>query len=59
MSRLRSIIPRDNEIDDVLAKCFDEIEAGSTQYPGMTYEEGIIAGLDWIFGMSDLNPIEG
>ncbi|MHA1962928.1 MAG: hypothetical protein ACW99U_22290 [Candidatus Thorarchaeota archaeon] len=57
MSRLRSIVPTDAEIDDVLSKCFDEMENGSTKYSGMTYEEGVVAALDWAFGTSDADPM--
>lgn len=29
-----------------------------TQNPGMTYEEGVLAALDWIFGRTDDNPLD-
>jgi len=58
MSRMRQIVPTDSEIDDTISKCFDEMESGSTRYPGLTYEEGVLAALDWAFGTSDDNPME-
>lgn len=58
MSRMREIIPGDAEIDDVLSKCFDQVEKGSTYFFGLTYEDGIIAALDWIFGTSNVDPME-
>jgi len=29
-----------------------------TKYPGMTYEEGVLATLDWLFGRNDDSPLE-
>ncbi len=40
------------EIDDVIQRCYDAQEGGSA-YPGMSYEEGALALLDWITGQSD------
>jgi hypothetical protein len=46
-----------SEIDDVRGVATDAMDAGS-KYPGMSYEEGIIAALDWATGESDDNPME-
>lgn len=47
----------DTEIDEVLNQAWDYIEAGS-RYPGMTYEEGVIAVVDWLFEETVDPPFE-
>ena len=37
--------PTQDEIDDVLNQC---MEAGSSRWPGMTYEQGVAAALRWM-----------
>ena len=37
------------EIDALLNKCVDAEEFGS-EYPGMSYEQGIIAAIEWLNG---------
>lgn len=46
-----------NEINDVLDKCMDAEENGSN-FSGMSYEQGIRAGIDWITGDTDDHPID-
>ena len=48
----------DNEIDDVLNDAADWEDAGRTDVPGMTYEQGVTAALRWVRGESDESPIE-
>lgn len=28
-----------------------------SKFPGMTYEEGVSAALDWVIGLEDMNPL--
>ena len=42
-----------NEIDEVIGNCLDQMEQGSSKYPGMSYEEGVEAALRWVTGDSD------
>ncbi len=56
MSKHRSIKPSDTDIDDVLCKAYDGVDQGSA-YPGLTYEDGIIQALEWVFG-DMLNPFD-
>lgn len=49
MSRHRNITRSDAEIDDVLCKAYDGVAQGSA-YPGLTYEDGVIQALEWVFG---------
>lgn len=48
---------KDAEIYEQLNKVADGINDGS-QYPGMSYEEGIQAFTDWLFGYTDEKPFE-
>jgi hypothetical protein len=57
MSRFRQVVPSDTEIDDVVSKAFDGIQEGSN-VPFLSYEEGVVAALDWVFGDTDINPME-
>lgn len=46
------------EIDNVVNDAWDSINEGSSRYPGMSYEEGVRAALDWVTGETDENPFE-
>jgi hypothetical protein len=41
------------EIDDVLNWCDDTVETGRSHFPGMTYEEGVQAAIDWLQGRGE------
>ena len=47
------------KIDDVLNKCADAEDEGRSQYPGMTYEQGVRIGIEWLLGITDESPFEG
>jgi len=42
--------PTENEINDVIEQCRDAENEGSSKYPGMSYEQGVIAGILWVQG---------
>lgn len=46
-----------SEIDDVLNQCADQINECGSKWPGMTYEQGVKATLEWLFEEQP-NPIE-
>jgi len=50
-------VPTENEIDNVLNECMEKEELGETRYPGMTYEQGIKAALEWTQGYGE-NPLD-
>lgn len=54
---MRTIVRTDKEIDDVLNKAFIGIEDGSV-YPGESYEQGIQAFADWLFGDTEDAPFD-
>jgi hypothetical protein len=45
------------EIEEVQFKADQNIEEGKTYVPGMTYEEGVSAALQWALGDSDEDPM--
>ena len=45
-------------VAEQIERCYLAEKNGS-KYPGMTYEEGIRAALDWVTGFSDDEPMEG
>lgn len=53
----RTIVRTDAEIDEQLNIAADGINDGS-QYPGMSYEDGIQAFADWLFGDINDKPFE-
>lgn len=46
------------EIDDLLNRCVDSENEGSSEYPGMTYEQGIRAGIEWLLGETNDYPFD-
>lgn len=47
-----------DEIDGVLNECVEAEAKGRSRYPGMSYEEGLRAGLEWVLGLSDDPPFD-
>ncbi len=48
--------PKQSEIDDVLNACCEAEEEGSN-WPGMSYEQGVQAAILWMQGYGS-NPME-
>jgi hypothetical protein len=51
-------LPTQEQIDDVLNRCAEIADEGGTMYPGMTYEQGVAAGIRWASGDDQTNPLE-
>jgi len=49
--------PTPKEIAEQLNLAYEQIDEGSTKYPGMTYEEGVRDIIDWMQGDSDTPPL--
>lgn len=54
---LYSIKRSEQEIVDVMNKAADGFDNG-TKWPGMSYEEGVLQALQWLFGETNDNPME-
>lgn len=52
------VMPGDKEIDEVLNRCADAENDGRSEYPGMTYEQGLRVGIEWVLGIGDEPPFE-
>lgn len=50
--------PPPEEIEEVIHHCTSNISSGDSLFPGLTYEDGVVAALLWIKGDSE-NPMEG
>lgn len=49
--------PPQHEIDEVLNRAADAEADGQSNWPGMTYEQGVQAGILWVTGQTDDNPM--
>ena len=53
-----SLMRTDLEIDNQRNLAVEQEEEGGSSVPGMTYEQGVRAGIDWLIGnVADL-PLE-
>lgn len=44
------IVPSEKDIDQLLNRCVESEETGISEYPGMTYEQGIKAAIEYLEG---------
>ena len=47
----------DQDIDDVLQQCSDAENEDKTEFPNMTYEQGVKAAINWVTGCTECHPI--
>lgn len=52
-----NIIRTEQEIWDLLNQCMDSENTGASNYPSMSYEQGIKAAIEWITGDTNDHPI--
>lgn len=48
----------DKEIYQQLDRCREAVHSGESEYSCLTYEEGVIAAIEWVSGLIDIKPIE-
>ena len=48
----------EEEIDDLLNQCSENEDKGEQKYLGMTYEQGIKQGIEWVLGYTTDYPLE-
>ena len=52
-------MPDENEIDEVMNECGDHENEGTTKFPGMSYEQGVKAAIEWLSDDYDgANPMD-
>lgn len=49
--------PDNDEIDNVLNTCMEQMDEGGSRWPGMSYEQGVEAALRWVRGEGP-NPLD-
>ncbi len=52
------VVRSQEEVDALVNRAVDVIDAAGTLYPGMSYEEGVIEAVRWLLGESNDNPME-
>lgn len=57
MVRMYLLKRTNDEIDNVLNSAADWEERGGSAVPGMTYEQGVAAGIRWAIGDTEEHPI--
>lgn len=48
----------EDEIDVQVNAAITQENKGETKWPGMTYEQGVRAALDWVRGFNDEAPMD-
>lgn len=52
-----NIVRTDQEIYEVLDECLNSENTSISIYPGMSYEQGVKAAIEWIIGDTEDHPI--
>jgi len=52
------MIELEETIEAELDKAVTQIHLGRSKFPGMSYEEGVRAALEWVLGHCDESPME-
>ena len=52
------VVRDEDEINDLLDVCSDSETTGHSRYPGMTFEQGIKAGIEWLTDADAEHPME-
>lgn len=47
-----------DEIDALINACSEILDSDGSKFPGMSYEDGVRAAIEWIVGDDDANPLE-
>lgn len=55
---LRDTQITDEQVDDVINMAYEIKDEQGTKWPGMSYEDGVLAALRWVTGEEDENPFE-
>jgi hypothetical protein len=49
----------DEEVDELMNMAAESADSGVSAYPGKTYEAGIAAACEWVFGFTNEHPLTG
>jgi hypothetical protein len=53
----RTVVRETEEVDGVLNDAAELVDDGESRFSGKTYEEGVLAGIRWLLGDDDTNPM--
>ena len=53
----REVVRSDDKVDALIDRCIKN-KYDKSEYPGMSYEEGIIAAIEWLTGECDDYPFD-
>lgn len=53
-----SVQRSEDEINDQLDKAIESADTNGSQWPGMSYEQGVQAALRWVTGDEDTGPMD-
>ena len=45
------------EVDELYRRADDSLDIGATRYTGMSYEDGILAAIDYLEGNAELDEV--
>ena len=51
--------PSDEDVNNVLNRCSECEDEGTSQFNGMSYEQGVAAAIRWMLGETKDNPLAG
>lgn len=52
------IVVDEEAIEELLNKCIEASDSGKSKFPGMKYEEGVQAAVEWMTGQRDEHPLD-
>jgi len=55
--KMYEMVRTDEEIDDLIIECMRKANDGRSKYPGMTYEQGIRAAIEWLVDHAEQHPL--
>lgn len=54
----KNIMRTDEEINDLLNRCMEAEGNAKSKYPSMTYEQGVLYTIRWLFDASESHPLD-
>lgn len=51
-------LPTQKQIEDIRDRVAELVAEGKTLYPGMTFEQGVAAAIDWMTGEVEESPLD-
>ena len=55
---MMNVVRKEDEVNTLLDRCMMAEETGNSEYPGMSYEQGIKAGIEWLTSRKADHPLE-